>query len=109
MQRTPGRLAAEVFDVLVIGAGIHGAWIALRAAQAGYRVALIERDDFGAATSANSLKILHGGLRYLQNLDLLRMRSSICARRESAGLRHIWFIRCNAGSSCAIAASAAHG
>jgi glycerol-3-phosphate dehydrogenase len=82
MQRNLQRLTAEVFDVLVVGAGIHGAWIALRAAQAGYRVALIERNDFGAATSANSLKILHGGLRYLQNLDLPRMRSSIRARRE---------------------------
>lgn len=82
MRREPGRLEDERFDVAVVGGGIHGAWIARRAARAGYRVALIERNDFGAATSANSLKILHGGLRYLQHLDLPRMRSSIRARRE---------------------------
>src|SRR6187397_2423730 len=82
MLRDTERLAADTFDVAVIGGGIHGAWIALRAQQAGLRVALIEKNDFGAATSANSLKILHGGLRYLQHLDFKRMRSSIAARRE---------------------------
>jgi len=82
MRRDIDRLATESFDVAIIGGGIHGAWIALRAQQAGYRVALIEKNDFGAATSANSLKILHGGLRYLQHLDLKRMRHSIAARRE---------------------------
>jgi len=82
MQRNAERLTKESFDVAVIGGGIHGVWIAARAALAGYKVALIERDDFGAATSANSLKILHGGLRYLQHLDFRRMRSSIRARRE---------------------------
>jgi glycerol-3-phosphate dehydrogenase len=82
MRRDLDALMARSFDLLVIGGGIHGAWIALRAARAGWSVALIERDDFGAATSANSLKILHGGLRYLQHLDYPRMRSSIAARRE---------------------------
>jgi glycerol-3-phosphate dehydrogenase len=81
MRRDLDALASRSFDLLVIGAGIHGAWIAMRAACAGWQVALIERDDFGAATSANSLKILHGGLRYLQHLDWPRMRSSIAARR----------------------------
>jgi glycerol-3-phosphate dehydrogenase len=76
MRRDTDSLAAQVFDVVVIGAGIHGAWIALRAARAGFKTALIERNDFGAATSANSLKVLHGGLRYLQHLDFRRMRSS---------------------------------
>jgi glycerol-3-phosphate dehydrogenase len=82
MQRDLAALVSTPFDIAVIGGGMHGAWIALRAVQAGKRVALIERDDFGAATSANSLKILHGGLRYLQHLDFTRMRSSIRARRE---------------------------
>lgn len=82
MRRDLEQLAATRFDVAIIGGGIHGAWIALRAQRAGLRVALIERGDFGAATSANSLKILHGGLRYLQHLDLKRMRLSIAARRE---------------------------
>jgi glycerol-3-phosphate dehydrogenase len=72
------------FDIVVVGGGMHGAWITWRAAAAGCRVALLERDDFGSATSANSLNILHGGLRYLQHLDFPRMRSSIQARREFA-------------------------
>src|SRR5688572_2892824 len=84
MRRDIASLAAQSFDVVVIGAGIHGAWIALRAARSGLKTALIERGDFGAATSANSLKVLHGGLRYLQHLDFKRMRASIAARREYA-------------------------
>src|SRR5690606_17465989 len=79
-------LGAREFDVAVVGGGMHGAWIARRAAEAGYRTALVERGDFGGATSANSLKILHGGLRYLQDLSFRRMRSSIRARREFARL-----------------------
>lgn len=82
MRHGSEQLAANRFDLIVIGGGIHGAWITLRAAQKGLRVALIEKSEFGAATSANSLKILHGGLRYLQHLDFKRMRSSIRARRE---------------------------
>lgn len=84
MRRDPQALAQGRFDVIVTGGGMHGAWITLRAAEAGLRVALLERSDFGAGTSANSLKILHGGLRYLQSLDLPRMRASIAARREFA-------------------------
>lgn len=63
---------------------IHGAWVALRATRLGFRVALIDQHDFGGGTTANSLRILHGGLRYLQHLNLRRMRSSIAARREFA-------------------------
>jgi glycerol-3-phosphate dehydrogenase len=84
MQRDLNALARGQFDMLVVGGGIHGAWAALRAVQAGFRVALLEQDDFAGCTSANSLKILHGGLRYLQNLDFVRMRNSICARRAFA-------------------------
>jgi glycerol-3-phosphate dehydrogenase len=69
------------FDVVVIGAGIHGALVSHQAARAGYRVALVEKEDFGAATSANSLKIIHGGIRYLQHLNFTRMRDSIRSRR----------------------------
>jgi len=82
MRRDTTRLEAQQFDIAIVGGGMHGAWLALRAAQAGHSVALVERDDFGAATSTNSLNILHGGLRYLQHLDFARMRSSIRARRE---------------------------
>lgn len=84
MRRDTGALAGRSFDLAVVGGGMHGAWIALRAARAGLRVALLEGADFGSGTSANSLKILHGGLRYLQNLDLGRMRASIRARRAYA-------------------------
>ena len=75
-------LADTTFDVLVIGGGIHGATLAAAAARRGMKVALVEKGDFGGAASANSLKILHGGLRYLQQMNLPRMRESIAARRE---------------------------
>lgn len=81
MQRDLGRLANDPFDVLVVGGGVYGASIAREAALYGFRVALIEQGDFGHATSANSLKIVHGGLRYLQHGNLRRMRASIRARR----------------------------
>ena len=71
------------YDVLIIGAGIYGATLACRAAQAGLKTALIDKGDFGGEASANSLKILHGGLRYLQQFDLPRMRESIKARRDA--------------------------
>ncbi|UCE05467.1 MAG: FAD-dependent oxidoreductase, partial [bacterium] len=82
MKRNLRKLKELHFDVLIIGGGIHGAAIALEAARAGFKTALIERRDFCQATSANSLKILHGGLRYLQKLDFARMRASICSRHE---------------------------
>ena len=50
MQRNLEALQAGTFDVLVLGGGMQGAWVALRAVEAGYRVALVERDDFGGAT-----------------------------------------------------------
>ncbi len=66
---------------MVIGGGIFGAFAALDAAQRGLSVALIERGDFGGATSANSYKIVHGGIRYLQHGDLFRIRQSSNERR----------------------------
>ena len=69
----------------MVGGGIHGACIAWDATLRGLSVALLERDDFGAATSANSLRIVHGGLRYLARGDFARMRESI--RERSALLR----------------------
>lgn len=85
MERDLTRLAETAHDVVVVGGGIHGACIAWDAALRGLRVALIERDDFGAATSASSLRIVHGGLRYLARGNLRRMRESI--RERSALLR----------------------
>ena len=69
-------LGAEPYDVLVIGAGIYGAMAARDAALRGLKTALIERADFGGETSHNSLKIMHGGIRYVQNLDFARLRAS---------------------------------
>jgi len=82
MKRNIDQLESQSFDVVVIGAGIYGAAITRSLVLAGYRTALIEKGDFGQATSANSLKILHGGFRYLQHLNLKRMRESITCRRE---------------------------
>lgn len=80
MERNLHQLAETHYDVLVIGGGIYGAWIAQDAALRGFQVALVEKEDFGHATSFNSLKIIHGGFRYLQHLDIKRMRESIAER-----------------------------
>jgi glycerol-3-phosphate dehydrogenase len=85
MRRDPIRLADTQHDVLVVGGGIQGSCIAWDAALRGLKVALVERDDFGGATSANSLRIIHGGIRYLARGDFARMRESI--RERSALLR----------------------
>jgi glycerol-3-phosphate dehydrogenase len=64
---TLAALANERFDVLVIGGGITGAGVAREAALAGYRTALVERDDFAAGTSSRSSRLVHGGVRYLEH------------------------------------------
>jgi glycerol-3-phosphate dehydrogenase len=64
------RLDTEHFDLAVIGGGITGAGVALDAASRGLRVALIERNDFASGTSSKSTKLIHGGLRYLKNLEI---------------------------------------
>jgi glycerol-3-phosphate dehydrogenase len=75
MHRDPPKLADRIYDLVIIGGGINGACLAWDAALRGLSVALVEQGDFGHATSANSLKTIHGGLRYLQdgNLRLVRM------------------------------------
>jgi glycerol-3-phosphate dehydrogenase len=85
MKRNLDRLAGHAFDLLVIGGGIHGAVAAWDAALRGLSVALIERGDFGSATSQNSLKIVHGGLRYLQDGNLFRIRTM--ARERTTWMR----------------------
>ncbi len=64
------RLQGEVFDLLVIGGGITGAAVAHEAAQRGLTVALVDQGDFACGTSSNSSKLIHGGLRYLENMEL---------------------------------------
>jgi glycerol-3-phosphate dehydrogenase len=85
MERDLTRLTTPVHDLVVVGGGIHGACVAWDAALRGLSVALVERDDFGAATSANSLRIVHGGLRALARGNLRRMRESV--RERSVLLR----------------------
>jgi glycerol-3-phosphate dehydrogenase len=84
MIRDPGRLAARTFDVLVVGGGIYGLTIAYDCAQRGLTVALIDRGDFGSGASFNHLRTIHGGLRYLQSLDIGRARESLSERRTLA-------------------------
>lgn len=82
MKREVKRLADETFDLAIVGGGVYGLSAAWDAAQRGLSVALIEKDDFGEHTSAASLKLIHGGLRYLQHLNFARMRVSILERRR---------------------------
>jgi glycerol-3-phosphate dehydrogenase len=74
-------LSTDSFDVVVIGGGITGAGVALDAASRGYSVALVERDDYASGTSSRSSKMVHGGLRYLQNFDLGLVREALLERQ----------------------------
>ncbi|HEY6235738.1 MAG TPA: glycerol-3-phosphate dehydrogenase/oxidase [Candidatus Elarobacter sp.] len=86
MIRAPAlaRLADETFDVLVIGGGATGLGAAVDAVTRGYRTALIEAEDFAAATSSRSTKLIHGGVRYLQQGNVSLVREAL---RERAALR----------------------
>ena len=79
-------LTAERFDVLVVGGGITGAGVALDAATRGYSVALVERADYAIGTSSRSSKLVHGGLRYLQNFDLGLVREALLERQLNVAL-----------------------
>ena len=83
--RDPAAAARQGYDLIVVGGGVYGVMLTLEAARRGLRPLLLERDDFGGATSWNSLRIVHGGLRYLQTLDLPRFFESVTERR--------WFLR----------------
>ena len=78
---TVAELARASYDIAVVGGGIYGAMLHLEAARAGLRSVLVERGDFGGATSENSLRIVHGGLRYLQNLTVARSVESTRERQ----------------------------
>jgi glycerol-3-phosphate dehydrogenase len=79
-------LATEEFDVVVVGGGITGAGCALDAASRGFSVALVEKRDFAAGTSSRSSKLVHGGLRYLQNFDLGLVREALLERQLMVAL-----------------------
>ncbi|HEX7060701.1 MAG TPA: glycerol-3-phosphate dehydrogenase/oxidase [Woeseiaceae bacterium] len=82
MQRNTESIRNRQFDVAIVGGGAFGACAAWEAALRGYSVALLEANDFGSGTSANSFKFVHGGVRYLQHLDVGRLRAS-CAERTA--------------------------
>ena len=86
MYRSLATLDRTIFDVVIIGGGITGACLAHDAALRGLSVALIERGDFGGATSAASSRLLHGGIRYLQQLRFDKVRESA---QERTHLRRI--------------------
>jgi glycerol-3-phosphate dehydrogenase len=72
---------SEKFDLIVIGGGITGAAVAYDAASRGLSVALIDKSDFGGATSAATSKMIHGGLRYLATMELRLVRESLRERK----------------------------
>jgi glycerol-3-phosphate dehydrogenase len=85
IDRDPDAAQETDFDLIVVGGGVYGCMVALEAARRRLRPLLLERDDFGQHTSASWLRILHGGLRYLQKLDMTRHVESVRERR--------WFLR----------------
>ena len=76
------QLAERTFDVVVIGGGITGVGCALDAASRGLRTALVERDDFASGTSSKSSKLIHGGLRYLQQGDVRLVYEALAERQR---------------------------
>ncbi len=81
-QTTLERLGKESWDLLVIGGGITGAGIALEAALRGFKVAVVERNDFASGTSSKSSKLLHGGLRYLEHMEFKLVREALTQRNK---------------------------
>lgn len=82
MERDFHRLHKGPFDVLIIGGGVYGAWTALDAALRGLEVAVVDKGDWASGTSMASTKLIHGGLRYLEQLRLDLVRSSLEERRQ---------------------------
>lgn len=82
MKRDTRELSGREFDLVVVGGGIFGVCAAWDAANRGLSVALVEKNDFSHATSANHLKMVHGGIRYLQHGDVYRIRES-CRERSA--------------------------
>ncbi len=85
ISRDPQGAEKSEYEAIIIGGGIYGITLALEAGRRGLKTILLEKGDFGEQTSFSSLKIIHGGLRYLQSLDLHRFRESVNERT--------WFLR----------------
>jgi glycerol-3-phosphate dehydrogenase len=81
MKRFIDNYKGKEFDVIIIGGGITGATVAYEAASRGLSVALIEKSDFGNATSSATSKMIHGGLRYLSTFEFGLVRESLRERR----------------------------
>jgi len=81
-KRDLSALTETAFDIVIIGGGISGAWLALHCAQQGYQTALIEKHDYASQTSSSSSKLLHGGIRYLQQMQFDKVRESAMERAE---------------------------
>ena len=80
MKREINKLKSEFFDILIIGGGINGCAIARDAALRGAKVALIEKNDFASGASGNSTKLIHGGLRYLEQFNFKLIREALSER-----------------------------
>ena len=80
--RDLSELRNQHFDIVIIGGGITGAWLSLHCAQQGYKTALIEKHDYASQTSSSSSKLLHGGIRYLQQIQFAKVRESAMERAE---------------------------
>ena len=90
MLSRPVERLREDFDVAIVGGGITGIWVAREAASRGLKVALVDRGDFGAETSAATTKYIHGGIRYLEQYDFGVVRESLRERRILAlGAPHL--------------------
>lgn len=85
IERDIDAAAQRDYDAIIVGGGIYGVMLLAEATRRGMQALLIEKDEFGSATSMNNLRIVHGGLRYLQTLHLTRHRESVEERR--------WFLR----------------
>ncbi|MGD9972850.1 MAG: FAD-dependent oxidoreductase [Desulfatirhabdiaceae bacterium] len=81
INRNINHASRNTYDLIIVGGGIYGITLSLTASQIGLKSLLLERDDFGGATSFNSLRIIHGGLRYLQHFDFKRYMESVLERR----------------------------
>ncbi len=86
------------FDFLVVGGGINGAAIARDAAGRGARVLLVEQNDLAAHTSSASTKLIHGGLRYLEQFEFRLVAEALAERERLMSAAPISFVR--SGSCC---------
>jgi len=95
MKRDFARLDGASFDLLVVGGGIYGAWVAYDAALRGLKVAVVEQGDWAAATSSASSKLIHGGLRYLEMYDFGLVKKALAERQMllEAAPHRVWPLR----------------